>query len=176
MGHKWRTPSKRESNLHLIYVFQTFRYDSERTVYEHTNHVPFYIVPQGLTTRGLFTTNLSNSPCRKVEVIDWSNASILDLDVTKDTFEAAQSGFSDNLMGWMVGDRPKGIQTCEKMLLNGTTLTAIGEIVISKDTGDIKVQSPSTGENYYLIKVGFNMLDLRYLHVILTLLKSIFDT
>ena len=37
-------------------------------------------------------------------------------------------------MGWMVGDRPKGIQTCEKMLLNGTTLTAIGEIVISKDT------------------------------------------
>jgi len=129
-----------------------FWYDSERTVYEHTNHVPFYIVPQGLTTRGLFTTNLSDSPCRKVEVIDWSNASILDLDVTKDTFEAAQSGFSDNLMGWMVGDRPKGIQTCEKMLLNGTTLTAIGEIVISKDTGDIKVQSPSTGENYYLIK------------------------
>ena len=62
------------------------------------------------------------------------------------------------------------------MLLNGTTLTAIGEIVISKDTGDIKVQSPSTGENYYLIKVGFNMLDLRYLHVILTLLKRIFNT
>ena len=155
------------SIFHQIYVFQTFRYDSERTVYEHTNHVPFYIVPQGLTTRGLFTTNLSDSPCRKVEVIDWSNASILDLDVTKDTFEAAQSGFSDNLMGWMVGDRPKGIQTCEKMLLNGTTLTAIGEIVISKDTGDIKVQSPSTGENYYLIKVGFNMLDLRYSHVIL---------
>ena len=153
--------------FHHIYVFQTFRYDSERTVYEHTNHVPFYIVPQGLTTRGLFTTNLSDSPCRKVEVIDWSNASILDLDVTKDTFEAAQSGFSDNLMGWMVGDRPKGIQTCEKMLLNGTTLTAIGEIVISKDTGDIKVQSPSTGENYYLIKVGFNMLDLRYSHLLL---------
>ena len=154
-------------DFHHIYVFQTFRYDSERTVYEHTNHVPFYIVPQGLTTRGLFTTNLSDSPCRKVEVIDWSNASILDLDVTKDTFEAAQSGFSDNLMGWMVGDRPKGIQTCEKMLLNGTTLTAIGEIVISKDTGDIKVQSPSTGENYYLIKVGFNMLDLRYSHSLL---------
>ena len=169
MGYEWPrvkrgTLCKIVSIFNYIYVFQLFRYDSERTVYEHTNHVPFYIVPQGLTTRGLFTTNLSDSPCRKVEVIDWSNASILDLDVTKDTFEAAQSGFSDNLMGWMVGDRPKGIQTCEKMLLNGTTLTAIGEIVISKDTGDIKVQSPSTGENYYLIKVGVNMLNLRYIH------------
>ena len=114
------------------------------------------MVPQGLTTRGLFATNLSDSPCRKVEVIDWSNASILDLDVTKDSFEAAPNSFSDNVMGWMVGDRPKGIQTCEKMLLNGTTLTAIGEIVITKDNGDIKIQSPSSGENYYLIKVSLD--------------------
>lgn len=129
-----------------------FWYDSERTIYEHSNHVPFYIVPQGLTTRGLFASNLSDSPCRKVEVLDWSNAAILELDTTQDSFQAAPNSFSDNVMGWMVGDRPKGIQTTEKMLLNGTTLTAIGELVISKDTGSIKIQSPSSGENYYLIK------------------------
>ena len=132
----------------------SLRYDSEKTIYEHSNHVPFYIVPQGLTNRGLFATNLSDSPCRKVEVLDWSNAAILELDTTQDSFQAAPNSFSDNVMGWMVGDRPKGIQTTEKMLLNGTTLTAIGELVISKDTGSIKIQSPSSGENYYLIKVG----------------------
>ena len=80
--------------------------------------------------------------------MDWSEAAVLDLDVTMDSFESAPSNLSDNVWGWFVGDRPKGVQTTEKMLLNGTTLTAIGELAISKDTGDIKIQAPSNGENY----------------------------
>ena len=115
--------------------------------------MPFFIVPQGLTTKGIFASKLSNTNCRKVDVIDWSDAAILDLDVTRDSFETAPNSLSDNVWGWIVGDRPKGIQTTEKMLLNGTTMTAIGELAISKDTGDIKIQVPSTGENYYLVKV-----------------------
>ena len=107
-----------------------------------------------MNTKGLFATKLSDSQCRKVEVLDWSDASILDLDVTRDSFESAPNSLSDNVWGWMVGDRPKGIQTTEKMLLNGTTLTAIGEIAISKETDSIKIQAPSTGENYYLVKVS----------------------
>ena len=111
-------------------------------------------MPQGLNTKGIFATKLLDSNCRRVEVLDWSDASILDLDVTKDSFEASPNSLSDNVWGWIVGDRPKGIQTTEKMLLNGTTLTAVGEIVISKDTDNIKIQAPSSGENYYLVKVS----------------------
>ena len=111
-------------------------------------------MPQGLVTKGLFTSKLATANCKKVEVLDWSEAARLDLDVSRDSYEAAPNSLGDNLWGWFVGDRPKGIQTTEKMLLNGTTLTAIGEIVISKDTGDIKIQAPSNGENYYLVKVN----------------------
>ena len=96
---------------------------------------------------------MSNANCKKAEVLDWSEASVLDLDVTKDSFESAPNSLGDNVWGWVVGDKSKGIQTTEKMLLNGTTLTAIGELAISTQTGDIKVQAPSSGENYYLVKV-----------------------
>ena len=86
--------------------------------------------------------------------MDWSEAARLDLDVTKDTFEASPNAITDHLLGWFVGDRPKGVQATEQMLLNGTTLTAIGELAISKDTGELRIQCPSNGQNYYLIKVG----------------------
>ena len=86
-------------------------------------------------------------------MFDWSDATRLDLDVIRDSFESAPNTLSDNVWGWIVGDRPKGFQTTEKMLLNGTPLTAIGELAISKDNSGIKMQAPSTGENYYLVKV-----------------------
>ena len=87
-------------------------------------------------------------------MFDWSDATRLDLDVIRDSFESAPNTLSDNVWGWIVGDRPKGFQTTEKMLLNGTQLTAIGELAISKDDSGIKMQAPSTGENYYLVKVS----------------------
>ena len=90
-------------------------------------------------------------------MFDWSDATRLDLDVIRDSFESAPNTLSDNVWGWIVGDRPKGFQTTEKMLLNGTPLTAIGELAISKDNSGIKMQAPSTGENYYLVKV-FNFI------------------
>lgn len=130
-----------------------FWYDSERIIHEYANHVPFCLVPQGcLNTKSIFGNKLLDSNCRKVEVLDWSDASILDLDVTRDSFEASPNSLSDNVWGWIVGDRPKGIQTTEKMLLNSTTLTAVGEIAISTDTGNIKIQAPSSGQNYYLVR------------------------
>ena len=138
----------------MKHLFFLCRHDSTRVLHEYTNHVPFYIVPEGLATKGLFTSKLSNANCKKAEVLDWAEASILDLDVTKDSFEAAPSSLGDNVWGWWVGDKTKGIQTTEKMLLNGTTLTAIGELAISNQTGNIKIQAPSSGENYYLVKVS----------------------
>jgi hypothetical protein len=41
-------------------------------------------------------------------------------EVVSDHFEAASGGLGDHLLGFVVGDRPRGIQTTEKMLCEGT--------------------------------------------------------
>ena len=87
-----------------------------------------------------------------VEVTDWSAASRMDLDVTKDVFDAAPSGLADHVWGWFVGDRQLGIQTKETMLLNGTTLTVLGELTVSKDR-HLRMQPPTDGLGYYIVKV-----------------------
>ena len=170
-----RVKLKPQATIHICVFSVVFcpnhsRYDSERIIHEYANHVPFCLVPQGcLNTKSIFGNKLLDSNCRKVEVLDWSDASILDLDVTRDSFEASPNSLSDNVWGWIVGDRPKGIQTTEKMLLNSTTLTAVGEIAISTDTGNIKIQAPSSGQNYYLVRVStfsVNEIALRLISVI----------
>ena len=109
-----------------------FRYDSERVIQTHSNEVPFCLVAPALQEKlssndalwkalgGRTLVNRSG-----VEVTGWAHATRMDMDVTKDTFEATPSGLADHVMGWVEGQRALGIQDKECMLLNGTTLTAM---------------------------------------------------
>jgi len=108
-----------------------FWYDSRRTIQEYSNHVPFSI------GKGL------------AEVSDWSEATELDLDVTYDKFEPAGSSWSDHLWGWATGDRQRGVQSTEKMLVNGADMTVIGELVLNPEDGLVKLQTPSNPELSY---------------------------
>ena len=63
-----------------------------------------------------------------VEVADYARACEVDMETTFDKFDAAPNSWGDHLSGWIVGDRPKGVQSTEKMLVTGTDLTAIGEL------------------------------------------------
>ena len=105
-----------------------FWYDSSRTIQTSSNAVPFYIGQV---------------------LVDHENAYELDLEVTYDKFDPAPNSLGDHVWGWVVGDRSKGVQSTEKMLVNHTELTAIGELV---KTGDkLTIQAPEN-EDFYLVK------------------------
>ena len=123
-----------------------FWYDSERKIHEHSTDVPFCLVPQSIKL-----------PSKGVEVTEWDQAAKVHMDTTKDVFDASPSGLGDHIWGWVVGDRQKGLQSEEKMLLSGTGITAIGEVVVKKGTTSgqpsVRIQPPSDGKNaYYLVK------------------------
>ena len=105
-----------------------FWYDSSRTIQTSSNAVPFYIGQV---------------------LVDHENAYELDLEVTYDKFDPAPNSLGDHVWGWVVGDRSKGVSSTEKMLVNNTELTAIGELV---KTGDkLTLQAPEN-KDFYLIK------------------------
>jgi len=135
-----------------------FWYDSERVIQTHSNQVPFCLIAPGLQQKmsandALWKALGGRKVAKKlgVEVTDWSEATRLDMDVTKDIFEAAPAGLADHVWGWVEGEKQLGLQNKECMLLNGTTLTAIGEVVVTADN-NVKIQPPTGGQHYYLVK------------------------
>jgi len=91
-----------------------------------------------------------------VQVMNIRSANI-DLDTVFDQFEPAGAGmFGKHIMGTVVGDMHKGVQTIERMLTKGTTLTGIGELTAGPD--GIILQPPSDGRSYYLVKDSLHSL------------------
>ncbi len=88
----------------------------------------------------------------KVEVSDWSEAIRLDLDVTYDRFESAQSTVGDHVFGWMMGDIPKGVQVTERMLCVDTPVTAVGEVV--RAGSRLALRPPSDGQKSMFVVRG----------------------
>jgi len=119
-----------------------FWVDSERLMHQYTNHAPFCL---NNTKESIFTLTKPY-----IEVLDWQDASRIDLDTVYDNFETTGGGLGSHIWGWVVGDMQKGVQKTELMLTEGTTLTGIGEVV-SGPMG-VKIQPPSDGRPYYLVK------------------------
>lgn len=69
-----------------------------------------------------------------------------------DHFDPSASNLGDQLLGFYLGNKPQGIQTTERMLVNGSTITVIGELVQSQQ-GKFSIRQPSNGLNYLIIKV-----------------------
>jgi len=125
-----------------------FWFDSERVLHQFTNDAPFCLTsPQ----ESIFTLIRPH-----VEVMEWKEASRIDLDTVYDQFEPAVTGLSSHLWGWVTGDMQKGVQKTEMMLTKGTTLTGVGELV-STQYG-VKLQPPSDGRSYYLVKDSLKSL------------------
>ena len=91
-----------------------------------------------------------------VEVLDWNDAARVDLDTVYDNFESTGGGLGSHIWGWVVGDMQKGVQKTEMMLTEGTTLTGIGELVAGPM--GIRLQPPSDGRPYYLVKNSLTSL------------------
>jgi len=127
--------------------------DAKKTIHEYTNDAPFSLVDN--------LQGVSKSLSRpKVEVVDWSDATRIDLDTVFDKFEHGPNSFSSHIAGWVAGDMHKGIQITEKMLLTGTNLTAVGELV-STPLG-VKLLPPSDDRPYFLVRGSLSSLIKEY--------------
>jgi len=92
-----------------------------------------------------------------VEILKWNNAYRIDLDTVFDQFESAGVGkFGKHMLGSVVGEVHKGVQTTERMLTKGTTLTGIGELVVGPN--GVTLQPPGDGRPYYLVKNSLSSL------------------
>jgi hypothetical protein len=61
-------------------------------------------------------------------------------------------------LGWLTGDIQKGVQSTERMLLNGTAVTAVGELTFCRDDRQVRVQAPADGRGYFLTKSNLSTL------------------
>ncbi|CAG9821958.1 unnamed protein product [Phaedon cochleariae] len=127
---------------HVIQRSSTgFWADSERVIQEVHNVMPF-----SLETKGI-----------RIEVCDPLAADVLDMDVITDQFHPTVPSVIDHIWSFFAGVRQRGVQSTEKMLRTGTTITGIGELVAGKD-GVIKLQPPSNGAPFYLTNMQVTSL------------------
>ena len=92
-------------------------------------------VPWGLTSESMKNGTV-------VHVIDGLSADRLDMPTIRDQFIPAPFSLSSWCEGWIAGKQLKGTQEVEELLLDGTVLTAVGELVVSKD-GSFQLRSPA---------------------------------
>ncbi|XP_054840138.1 mitochondrial ubiquitin ligase activator of nfkb 1-A-like [Eublepharis macularius] len=111
--------------------------DSERVVLEQVNTAPFALAsPSG---KGAVQVSVE-SPLRAVE---------LPLETVYERFQQTAHGFKDLLGHYLSGEKPKGFLETEEMLLVGSSLTGIGELVLHPD-GSLHLQPPTDGAGYFL--------------------------
>ena len=67
---------------------------------------------------------------------------------TYNHFEPNKAGFFTRLMEWIVGEKNKGMQETEKMLLVGVPFLAVGQVRV--DGGSTIVEPPLSGHSYIL--------------------------
>ncbi|KAG5880539.1 hypothetical protein JTB14_026772 [Gonioctena quinquepunctata] len=115
--------------------------DSERVIQEVHNVMPFVLETKGI----------------RIEICDPLAADVLDMDVISDNFHPTVPSVVDHIWSFFAGIRQRGIQSTEKMLRNGVTLTGIGELALGKD-GSLKLQPPSNGASFYLTNMQVTSL------------------
>lgn len=113
--------------------------ESEREVSATKNYVPFLIAGP---TGGV-----------QVNVLEPLGANLLDLTTVSDKFEPVSAGFGEAVWGFFTGSRTRGFQTIEQMLLEGASVTGIGQLVRGKD-GQVNLYPPGQGMNYYLTQLS----------------------
>ena len=96
---------------------------------------------------------------RAIQIVDGLNADRLDMATVKDEFTPASLSLSAWLGGWVAGQQLKGTQEIEEMVIDGSLMTAVGELVVNSD-GTIYLRSPTSSEKYPFIlsNLSFNAL------------------
>lgn len=80
------------------------------------------------------------------------------MDVISDVFSPTVPSVMDHIWGFFAGIRQRGVQSTEKMLREGTTITGIGELVYSNNGNVLRLQPPSNGAPFYLTSMPVTSL------------------
>lgn len=92
----------------------------------------------------------------RVKVDEPLTASGLEYNVIFDKYDPVSASVSENLVQWASGEKTKGIQTVEDAILEGTTLTAVGQVKMTN--GDLIVGPPVNSQQYFLSKLPLDAL------------------
>ncbi|RDD36541.1 Mitochondrial ubiquitin ligase activator of NFKB 1 [Trichoplax sp. H2] len=119
-------------------------HDTDKLISSTDYSVPFKLV--------------SSDGDQSIRVSNTKQASGLTLEAVYEHFEPAEGGnVAQYLIDWFRGYQLRGIQTMEKMLKVGTTVTGVGQVVLSSD-GEIQLQPPESNGNYYLTRDNLDTL------------------
>ncbi|XP_076068574.1 mitochondrial E3 ubiquitin protein ligase 1-like [Oratosquilla oratoria] len=98
---------------HVVAQVMGFWLTDERTVKSEFLSIPFMIFDKGVGVMITEPNNLDDAA----------------LSIVSDKFEPISSSLAEHIWSWLVGFRPTGIQTTEKMLTEGTRVMGIGRLV-----------------------------------------------
>lgn len=115
-------------------VYTYFRTERSKALRNTTNWVPFVLQKD----RNVVQVD------QPTEAYDLEEQ----LTIIYDHYSPQQGSFSQNVMDWISGDKTKGIEEVESLLMEGTRLNAVGELVIENNT--IHIRPPSNGALYIL--------------------------
>lgn len=113
-----------------------YRMDEKRTVRNIKHEIPWTLKSQ---------ETVSGSKKAVVQVVEGLSADRIDMSVVRDEFIPAAFSFSGWLGGWVAGVHVKGTEEVEKMVIDGSLMTAVGELVINAD-GTMQLRSPSNSD------------------------------
>lgn len=95
-----------------------------------------------------------------VQIIEGLSADRIDMSVVRDEFTPAAFSLSGWLGGWLAGIQPKGTQEIEEMVIDGSLMTAVGELVMNRD-GSMQLRSPTNSDRalpFILSTLPYNAL------------------
>ena len=117
--------------------------DTKRVLHQMTSHVPFCLTDS--SEGGLFS---AVKPF--VEVLDWKEAARIDMETVHDEFESNNSSIGEHLWNHFVaGEVARGVQKTETMLINGSTITGVGRLVLGPM--GVKLLPPEDGKSFFLV-------------------------
>ncbi|XP_057380032.1 mitochondrial E3 ubiquitin protein ligase 1-like [Daphnia carinata] len=120
----------------------------ERIVKNFQHEVPWGLKSQEISNPPVFLLNVKIANATKqtvVQVIEGLTADRLDIAVVRNEFTPAAFSPSGWLGGWVSGVQLKGINEVEEMVIDGSLMTAVGELVVSSD-GTMQLRSPSNSD------------------------------
>jgi len=125
-----------------------FWVEEERVVKNVQHEVPWRLRPEETRSK------------QSVQISDGLSADHLDMTVVRDEFTPAPLSFSAWLGGWVAGQQLKGTQEVEEIIMEGSLVTAVGELVVNSD-GTMYIRSPSSCNQrfpFFLSNMPFNDL------------------
>lgn len=99
---------------HIVAQVMGFWMNDKRTIDSTLNTVPFMLMKKGIG----------------IQIADPGKLDSADLSVVSEKFDAASNSLTDHLFGWMKGVRSTGTQQTEEMLVEGTRMLGLGNLVL----------------------------------------------